>query len=164
MATKSTKYFINFNPEQLNKIGNAYKNKTEVTLNITKDQLLENGVLSIKLTKFQVEKLLKGKNEIKFSKTDVQSFGKKVIKLQEKHGGFLPILAALAPFLAKAATFAIPAATGIYGAIANKKHNDRMLAESQRQTNILQNVQGKGMRLTKRGTGMRLYPSNLKKI
>src|SRR5882757_159317 len=149
----ASKIFIQFTPQQLEKIGTAYRQKTDVTVNIIKEQIIQNGHIPVKLTKSQIEKLIKDKiGSIKFSKTEVQSFGKEAIKLQEKHGGFLPLLGLLAPFLAKAAAVAIPAATGIYGAIANKKHNDRMLAESQRQSNLLQSVQGKGFSI-KSGTG-----------
>jgi len=155
--------FIKFTPDQLQEIGKAINNNTDISLNIHKDQILED-VIDFSLTKSQLENIRKGK-KIKITHTKVKSLGKKMLKKREKTGGFLPLLAALAPILAKTAAVAIPTITGITSAVLNKKHNDRMLAESQRQTEILknsQNMQGKGMKL-RRGNGMRLFPSNLKK-
>ena len=151
---------INFSPEQLKAIGVAYKNKTDVTLHLTSSQFLDDGI-SINLTKTQTELLNKGVRNITFSKSSVQSFGNKIKKQAEIQGGFLPAFAALLPFLTKALSVAVPAAAGIYGAVSTKKHNDKMLAESQKQTNILQ--KGSGMRLTRKGSGMILHSKNLKK-
>lgn len=148
--------YITFSPEQLASIANAYHQKKPITLPIRNTQL----AIPVSLTQVQLDKI-NSNQPILLSNTTITKIVNILNTKYEKHGGFLPAIAALLPFIAKAATVAIPAATGIAGAIATKSHNDKMLAEAKRQTQLLQNTKGSGLKLRK-GSGIRLS-KNLKK-
>jgi len=151
------KVYVDFTKDQLSKIDTAYKNKSEVSLFLSKDQFLQDGNFPINLSSVQLDRIKKGE-KITLSKTSVQELGNKIKTFLKKHsGGFLPLLAAAIPYIAGAAGTAGGIA-GIVSAVNSKKHQNKMEQETKRHNKALEDIVQK-----KNGDGL-YVKKNLKKF
>ena len=116
-------YSLNLTQNQKQKIANAYKSKTSVSVRLTNASLQTKGNVSLQLTSRQINRINKAKAsghgiQINFSKTQLQ-----------KQGGFLSSLLNLGklvlPFLAKKVlpTLGLAAASGAIQGATNKAVN-----------------------------------------
>ena len=111
---------FNLTSQQLKKLANAYKNKSEVRLKLNSNMIMANGGVPLLLTNTEIKKLKDNKNHfITISSARISK------------GGFLPLLAAI-PAIAALLGAGGAAAGGIATAVqkAKKARNDDRLTDA----------------------------------
>jgi len=104
-----TELTFNLTNQQIKKLANAYKNKSEVKLKLNKNMIIPNGGVPLILTNTELKKLSDNKNH------NITISSARISK-----GGFLPILAAI-PAIAALLGAGGAAAGGIASAVQKAK-------------------------------------------
>jgi len=115
--TEYHQYGVNLSKGQADKICNAHKKGTGVTIRLTKLNL--QGDHKLPLTQTQINKIKKAKNGVQLNLSETQL---KHLKMVEKNGGFIPLLS-LIPIIASALGAAGGVAGGIASAVSAGKSN-----------------------------------------
>ena len=115
--TEYHQYGVNLSKGQADKICNAHKKGTGVTIRLTKLNL--QGDHKLPLTQTQINKIKKAKNGVQLNLSETQL---KHLKMVEKNGGFIPLLS-LIPIIASALGAAGGLAGGISSAVSAGKSN-----------------------------------------
>ena len=115
--TEYHQYGVNLSKGQADKICNAHKKGTGVTIRLTKLNL--QGDHKLPLTQTQINKIKKAKNGVQLNLSETQL---KHLKMVEKNGGFIPLLS-LIPIIASALGAAGGVAGGIASAVSAAKSN-----------------------------------------
>lgn len=156
---------ISLTKQQYTDIGNAVINNTGVTLELNNNQFNAEDAYPINLTQTQLKRLQKGNHRVKLSHIQCKKFINDLTK-NVKTGGALPLLA-LIPIISKAAAIlgglggAAAGASQIASAVNNKKHQDKLLAETQRHNRAVEEKKttGEGIFLKPyQGSGLFLKP------
>ena len=112
--TEYHQYGVNLSKGQADKICNAHKKGTGVTIRLTTLNL--QGDHKLPLTQTQINKIKKAKNGVQLNLSETQ------LKHMEKNGGFIPLLS-LIPIIASALGAAGGLAGGISSAVSAGKSN-----------------------------------------
>lgn len=137
---------------QIEKIGSAIKDNTEVTLRLSKADMNQHGY-NLPLTSTQINKLGDGNvHDIKFSLAQLKFIINKIKKVHV--GGFLP-LAALIPILATVLG-GVGTAAGTIASRVQQSQADKETARHNRALEEQLNKTGSGRSNKKQGKGLRL--------
>jgi len=125
MVNNYTMYGLTLTKGQIQKIKSALDNDRAVTIRIPKKNL--SGRLKLPLTQTQINKIEKSKSGVELCLSKAQ------LKHMEKHGGFLPLLAALIPA-------ALGAIGGLAGGISSAVNSSKQTAEMSRHNRAIEDI------------------------
>ena len=127
-------YGVKLTTAQAKKIMTAHKNKTSITIRLSKSNL--HGDYKLPLTQTQINKITGAKNGVQIKLSETQ------LKHMEKTGGFIPLLT-LIPIIASA----LGAAGGVAGGIASAVNSSKANTEQERHNRAIEGA------LAKEGSG-----------